>query len=169
MLKELGLHRINVDEAGDQPESSPNSSGIWNNSWVTPNPPNQYKLKLKSSGSKANSRRQSGDHPLKFKRGLTFASPVYPSGPNHFDKLSDEIIIQIFKWLPKHILSKLGIVSKRFNRLSFDDSFWRRLDLGTKTVPPGVPGLVMARGCVIFRAARATLTSPVFSFGPPSR
>jgi hypothetical protein len=33
-------------------------------------------------------------------------------------------------------------VCKRWYRLSQDDSLWKRLDLGVRTVPPGVVGQV---------------------------
>jgi hypothetical protein len=37
---------------------------------------------------------------------------------------------------------RCALVCKRWYRLSQDDSLWKRLDLGVRTVPPGVVGQV---------------------------
>jgi F-box and leucine-rich repeat protein 1 (S-phase kinase-associated protein 2) len=70
---------------------------------------------------------------------------------------------QIFRWLPKSVLAKCARVSRRFHRLMLDDSFWRRMDLGTKSLPQGVVGQLMARGIQTLRLAKANLASPVLT------
>ncbi|KFM71683.1 S-phase kinase-associated protein 2, partial [Stegodyphus mimosarum] len=63
-----------------------------------------------------------------------------------FAKLSDEIILHIFKWLPKTILVKCSQVCKRWRNLSYDETLWRRFDLGRKFIKPGVLGTLLSRG-----------------------
>jgi len=46
--------------------------------------------------------------------------------------------------------------------LSLDDSLWKRLDLGLKTLPGGVVGRVLGRGCTFLRLARTTIAPYVF-------
>lgn len=68
----------------------------------------------------------------------------------------------MFKWLAKSSLAKCSRVCKRWCRVTQDESLWRRLDLGVATVPPGVAGQVLSRGCSVLRLARATMQQPIF-------
>ena len=52
---------------------------------------------------------------------------------------------------------------KRWCRLSTDESLWKRQDLGLATVPPGVVGQVLSRGCGVLRLARATVQPDIFT------
>ena len=52
---------------------------------------------------------------------------------------------------------------RRWCRVTQDETLWRRLDLGICTVPPGVAGQILARGCSVLRLARATMQQPIFS------
>lgn len=79
-----------------------------------------------------------------------------------FSKMADEIVLLVFRWLPKVTLAKCALVCKRWYRLCQDESLWKRLDLGLRTVPPGVVGQIMSRGCSVLRLARSTLVPPVF-------
>ena len=69
------------------------------------------------------------------------------------------------------------VVCKRWDRLTGDDTLWKRLDLGLAAVPAGalskscilhiplhqgVLGTVLSRGCSILRLARATVAEPIF-------
>ena len=54
-------------------------------------------------------------------------------------------------------------VCKRWCRVTQDETLWRRLDLGVSTVPPGVAGQIISRGCSVLRLARATMKQPIFS------
>eukprot|EP00092_Neocalanus_flemingeri_P025066 GFUD01027182.1.p1 GENE.GFUD01027182.1~~GFUD01027182.1.p1 ORF type:complete len:514 (+),score=163.99 GFUD01027182.1:108-1649(+) len=80
-----------------------------------------------------------------------------------FNLMSDEVVLSVFRWLHKGTLARCALVCKRWYRLSSDESLWRRLDLGLATVPPGVVGQVVSRGCGVLRLARATLQPGIFS------
>ena len=69
--------------------------------------------------------------------------------------MSDELILAVLRWLPKFMLARCAQVNQRWKRLAFDESLWRRLDLGGKTLKPGVVGRVILRGCIILRLAKA--------------
>ena len=60
-----------------------------------------------------------------------------------FNDMPEEIVLHVFKWLPKTTLAKCALVSKRWLKITQDESLWRRLDLGLRTVPPGVVGQVI--------------------------
>lgn len=78
-----------------------------------------------------------------------------PDGKNHFENISDEMILQIFKWLPKKTLLRCGYVCRRFNRCASDESLWTRLDLGGRSIKKGAMENVIKRGVVILRLAQA--------------
>jgi len=80
------------------------------------------------------------------------------------NQMSDEVFLSMFRWLPKSTLARCARVCKRWQRLTVDESLWRRLDLGMVTVIPGVLGQVLTRGCQVLRLARATVNQPVFTF-----
>ena len=67
----------------------------------------------------------------------------------------DEVILMIFKYLPKYMLARCAQVCKKWKRLAFDECLWRRLDLGNKCLKPGVVGRVILRGCQTLRLAKA--------------
>jgi len=79
-----------------------------------------------------------------------------------FNRLPAEVALNVFKWLPKCSLAKCARVCKRWNRLTQDESLWRRLDRGLAIVPAGVIGQVLSRGCTVLRLARATVLAPIF-------
>lgn len=83
-------------------------------------------------------------------------------GKDHFSKLSDEIILQIFKLLPKKALIRCSYVCQRFNRCARDESLWTRLDLGGRSLRAGALGDILPRGVVILRLAQSELHHPVF-------
>ncbi|KAH8337296.1 hypothetical protein KR059_006045 [Drosophila kikkawai] len=85
------------------------------------------------------------------------------SGINYFDRLSDEILLGIFKWLPKKTLLRMATVSKRFNRCSRDETLWTRLDLGLRTFRPGALEQIMRRGVQVLRLAQTTVQEPAFT------
>jgi len=59
-------------------------------------------------------------------------------------------------------LARCSVVCKRWNRLSKDESLWKRVDLGVKNIRPGVVGQVLARGCAVLRLARSSVSQPIF-------
>ncbi|XP_045158401.2 S-phase kinase-associated protein 2-like isoform X2 [Mercenaria mercenaria] len=86
---------------------------------------------------------------------------------DYFGLLSDEIILAIFAWLPKFVLAKCARVCKKWSRLVLDESLWKRIDLSTKTLSPGVLGHVMSRGVWALRLAKSEIEGPIFT-GPTS-
>lgn len=88
------------------------------------------------------------------------------NGKDPFADLSDETILEIFKWLPKPTLATCGRVCRRWMEIAFDESLWRRLDLSKKHLGPGVLGNVLNRGVVVLRLATAEIKSPVFTDTP---
>lgn len=95
----------------------------------------------------------------------TQVSPVR----DFFNRLPDELLISVLKWVPKCTLAKCARVSKRWHKVTQDESLWRRLDLGVVTVPAGVIGQVLSRGCAVLRLAQATVLHPVFESSVTSR
>lgn len=81
---------------------------------------------------------------------------------NYFNLLSDEIILQIFKWLPKKALLRCGYVCRRFNRCASDESLWTRLDLGGRTLKSGCMENILNRGVVILRLAQSEICGDIF-------
>uniref|UniRef100_A0A182QH67 F-box domain-containing protein n=1 Tax=Anopheles farauti TaxID=69004 RepID=A0A182QH67_9DIPT len=77
-----------------------------------------------------------------------------------FSMLSDEMLLQIFKWLPKKTLLNCGQVNRRFNRVSKDETLWYRLDLGGRTLQYDGLSEVLNRGTVVLRMAHTTVVNP---------
>jgi F-box and leucine-rich repeat protein 1 (S-phase kinase-associated protein 2) len=76
-----------------------------------------------------------------------------------FNKLSDEMVLQIFQWLPKKTLIRCTEVCTRFNRLACDEFLWIRMDLGGKTLRNGVLAKIIYRGVVTLRLAQAEVSN----------
>lgn len=87
-------------------------------------------------------------------------------GEDPFMDLSDETILEVFKWLPKSVLISCGRVCRRWMLLAFDESLWRRLDLGKKLLGPSVLGNVLSRGVTVLRLATADVKTPIFDDTP---
>ncbi|KAH8344485.1 hypothetical protein KR084_006221 [Drosophila pseudotakahashii] len=85
------------------------------------------------------------------------------SGINYFERLSDEILLDIFKWLPKKTLLRMATVCRRFNRCSRDETLWTRLDLGLRTIRPGALEQILRRGVLVIRLAQASIQEPAFT------
>lgn len=81
------------------------------------------------------------------------------TGEDNFAKLSDEILLSIFKWLPKKTLSRLCLVNHRFNRVTQDESLWTRLDLAGKTIQQFALGRILMRGTIILRLAQSKVSN----------
>lgn len=77
-----------------------------------------------------------------------------PPGIDGFSRLSDEVILSVFKWLPKSTIAKCAQVSKRWKRLSYDEVLWRRLDLSSTCLKPTILGTVLLRGTQVLRLAK---------------
>lgn len=81
---------------------------------------------------------------------------------DYFENLSDEILLQIFKWLPKKILLRCNLVSKQFCRVALDDSLWTRLDLGCRSIRKTALGTIVNKGVIILRLSQSEIGGPVF-------
>ncbi len=99
--------------------------------------------------------RKKTDRKRRARSGKLSAAPA--DGVNWFDALSDEMVLQVFRWLPRSVLAKCAAACHRFARLAGDEEFWGRVDLGHRSVPRGVVGLLMARGTQVLRLASATV------------
>ncbi|KDR21087.1 S-phase kinase-associated protein 2 isoform X2 [Zootermopsis nevadensis] len=88
--------------------------------------------------------------------------PVLPKGEDVFLKLSDEMVLMIFRWLPKNMLVRCSLVCKRWQRIAYDEVLWTRMDLGSRTLNSGSLGHVLTRGTTILRLAQAEISDPVF-------
>lgn len=81
--------------------------------------------------------------------------PRLYTGEDNFTRLSDEILLSIFKWLPKKTLNRCSLVNHRFNRVIQDESLWTRLDLANKNIQPFALGRILTRGTIILRLAQS--------------
>ncbi|XP_018567474.1 S-phase kinase-associated protein 2 [Anoplophora glabripennis] len=79
---------------------------------------------------------------------------------NYFDLLSDEVILHILRWLPKVYLMDIALVSRRFHRLSQDESLWTRMDVSNKHLEPGELGKILSKQVIILRLARTEICNP---------
>ncbi|CAG5104254.1 Similar to SKP2: S-phase kinase-associated protein 2 (Homo sapiens) [Cotesia congregata] len=86
-------------------------------------------------------------------------------GEDEFNKLSDEMVLMIFKWLPKKCLVRSMSVCRRWCQIARDEALWTRLDLSSKVLAEGTLGHILPRGVQILRLAQAELSSPLFSPG----
>ncbi|XP_069128051.1 S-phase kinase-associated protein 2-like [Argopecten irradians] len=84
-------------------------------------------------------------------------------GPDYFSELSDEIILTVFRWLPKFTLAKCSRVCHRWNRLVSDDCLWKRIDLANKTIGKGTLSQILDRGVQILRLTKSEVEGPLFS------
>lgn len=80
--------------------------------------------------------------------------PRLYTGEDNFSKLSDEVLLSIFKWLPKKALIRCSSVNRRFYRVTQDESLWTRLDLAGKTIQPHALRRILLRGVIILRMAQ---------------
>ncbi|KAJ2942195.1 hypothetical protein O0L34_g15736 [Tuta absoluta] len=80
-----------------------------------------------------------------------------PVGADSFAALSDEMLLSVFRWLPKRTLAHCMLVCKRWHRVACDETLWQRLDLGNKTLSKDALGRVLARKPVIVRLANSEI------------
>uniref|UniRef100_A0A0L8II10 F-box domain-containing protein n=2 Tax=Octopus bimaculoides TaxID=37653 RepID=A0A0L8II10_OCTBM len=89
------------------------------------------------------------------------------SGSSLAEMLPDLVLLNIFKYLPKVVLTKCAQVCKKWQRIMESECLWKRLDLGNKTLTEGVLGQILNRGVVVLRLTRAEISSPIYT-GPTS-
>ncbi|XP_025111094.1 S-phase kinase-associated protein 2-like isoform X2 [Pomacea canaliculata] len=56
------------------------------------------------------------------------------SAPDPFLNLSDEVILHVFRFLPRFVLCTCAQVCRRWSSLVNDESLWRRVDLGGRVI-----------------------------------
>ncbi|XP_052748219.1 S-phase kinase-associated protein 2-like [Galleria mellonella] len=100
---------------------------------------------------------------------MTRRTKCEPLGADSFDVLSDEMILSVFKWLPKRTLANCMLVCKRWYRLACDETLWQRLDLGNKTLSKDALGRILARKPVVVRLASSEIGEWLTSTPTPSR
>lgn len=110
-----------------------------------------------ASGSETNTNKPINNEDIFFM--FQRRDPRHYTGPDNFSKLSDEILLSIFKWLPKKALVRCSLVNQRFHRVIQDESLWTRLDLWGKTIQPSALGRILQHGVIILRLAQAKVTS----------
>lgn len=91
-----------------------------------------------------------------------------PPGADGFSRLSDEIILCVFRWLPKATIARCAQVSKRWKRLAYDEALWRRLDLSGVSLKPTVLGTVLMRGTQVLRLAKTEVCDPIYDANAPA-
>ena len=89
---------------------------------------------------------------------------VYDSHkPSPFNMLSDEMIIKIFEFVPRQTLvNGCALSCKRLKSICYDESLWKRVDLGGKKIGPGQAGKILLRGTKIMRMSKTTIVPPMF-------
>ncbi|XP_047356452.1 S-phase kinase-associated protein 2-like isoform X1 [Vespa velutina] len=106
----------------------------------------------------ASSNKDSLDHFYLYRRKRKLSH----EGEDEFNKLSDEMILMIFRWLPKRCLVRCMLVCKRWCQIARDEALWSRLDLGSKVLNEGTLEHILPRGVQILRLAQAEIADPIF-------
>lgn len=87
------------------------------------------------------------------------------ASPDPFERVCDEILLQIFSYLPKKTLNRVALVNRRFSRVMLDETLWVRIDLGNKPIRRGALSKIISRGFVVLRLAMTKIQSPIFESG----
>ncbi|RZF40295.1 hypothetical protein LSTR_LSTR012598 [Laodelphax striatellus] len=82
--------------------------------------------------------------------------------PNLFAKLSDELLLHIFQFLPKKCVTECAQVCKQFRRVAYDESLWHRLDLSGRAFPTDTLAYVISRNPRIVKMPAVDICSPMF-------
>ena len=61
--------------------------------------------------------------------------------------MPDEILLKTFKYLDRKNLLRCSKVSRRFRKISQDDSLWQKVNLCRKTVPCEFLRTILQNGC----------------------
>ncbi|XP_044754579.1 S-phase kinase-associated protein 2 [Coccinella septempunctata] len=92
----------------------------------------------------------------------TESAPSIHSCPkiDYFELLSDEVILQIFMWIPKRHLMDVSLACKRFRRLVQDESLWTRMDVSNRRLGKGILGRFLSSQVIVLRLARSEILHP---------
>ncbi|XP_011259232.1 S-phase kinase-associated protein 2 isoform X1 [Camponotus floridanus] len=141
-------------------------SGVENESGYSSKMEADYFGDLKANFTKENASVDKNE-PTSLDHFCLFRRKRIPSieGEDKFNKLSDEIILMILKWLPKKCLVRSMFVCKRWCQIARDEALWTRLDLSSKVLSEGTLGYILPRGVQILRLAQAEIADPIFCEG----
>ena len=95
-------------------------------------PPTQAALSPETEPADASLSPDLADISFLFRRKLIrrSGSDFDPSRPSWLAGLPDEVLVRIFNYLPKPSLLSCARTCKTLYRVSFDESLWKRMDLG---------------------------------------
>ena len=80
--------------------------------------------------------------------------------------MPDEILLKMFKYLDRKNLLRCGKVSRRFRKISQDDSLWQKVNLCRKTVPSEFLQTILKNGCKYLSLYDAKLEGRLDIKGP---
>lgn len=64
------------------------------------------------------------------KKNIRRSGGFDPSRPSWLTGLPDEVLVRIFGFLPKSSLSRCAQTCKKLRRVAYDETLWKRVDLG---------------------------------------
>ncbi|XP_006824076.2 S-phase kinase-associated protein 2-like [Saccoglossus kowalevskii] len=88
--------------------------------------------------------------------------PASTPGTDYFSHMSDEIVLNVFKWLPLTTMAKCARVCRRWSSLAFDESLWRRPFLTGKTFKDGQIGKIFLRGMTAGKFTKSDIIGPAY-------
>ncbi|CAH0387868.1 unnamed protein product [Bemisia tabaci] len=84
------------------------------------------------------------------------------TGKDLFATLSDEILLMIFKWLPKETLYHCIFVCKRWQRIVYDEKLWYKIELSSKVLKPDNVAYALMRNPRLLRMSQTLIHNPMF-------
>ncbi|XP_077982042.1 S-phase kinase-associated protein 2-like [Glandiceps talaboti] len=81
---------------------------------------------------------------------------------DYFSELSDEIVLNIFKWLPLAELGQCARICRRWNSLICDETLWKKINLSGKTFKEGQLGRILLRGAIAVKLTKSEIIAPPF-------
>ncbi|XP_070564199.1 S-phase kinase-associated protein 2-like [Ptychodera flava] len=88
--------------------------------------------------------------------------PIDGGKVDPFSTLSDEIILNVFKWLPLSQLAKCARVCRRWSTIVFDETLWKRANLSLKRFESGQVGRIFLRGATAVKLAKCDIMGKAF-------
>ncbi|XP_060808363.1 S-phase kinase-associated protein 2 [Amyelois transitella] len=109
------------------------------------------------SGGRGGEPRQAVSLGVEEEQIISRLSQSAPDGVDSFAALSDEMMLSVFRWLPKLTLSNCMLVCKRWYRVACDETLWQRLDLGNKSLARNALERILARKPSVIRLANSEI------------
>lgn len=83
-----------------------------------------------------------------------------PKKPCHFlDRLSDEVILMIFRFLNRSALVRCALTCRRLRNIAYVQELWKQLDLGSKSISADILHTILDRGTTALRLSKAKFTN----------